>query len=134
MFVGKKAKGRRTSSFLKKRTKKRKILTRKISYSSRFFVQFFVGTADPHIRRQLWEIIKTLKSSSVTVILTTHYLDEAEYLSDRVCLIHDGIIRTIDSPDNLKKSHQKNNLEEVFLKFVDNPGAEIFNALEKGPS
>jgi ABC-2 type transport system ATP-binding protein len=84
---------------------------------------------DPHIRRQIWELIKALKSTDVTVILTTHYLDEAEVLSDRVCLIHDGSIRTIDSPENLKKSHQKNNLEEVFLKFVDDPEAEIFNSV-----
>lgn len=84
---------------------------------------------DPHIRRQIWEVIKMLKSLNVTVILTTHYLDEAEYLSDRVCLIHDGLIRTVDTPDNLKKFHQKDNLEEVFLKFVDDPEAKIFNSV-----
>ena len=84
---------------------------------------------DPHIRRQIWEVIKILKSIHVTVILTTHYLDEAEYLSDRVCLIHNGLIRTVDTPDNLKKFHQKNNLEEVFLKFVDDPEAKIFNSV-----
>jgi ABC-2 type transport system ATP-binding protein len=88
---------------------------------------------DPHIRRQIWEVIKTLKSTSVSVILTTHYLDEAEYLSDRVCLIHDGLIKAIDSPNNFKKMHQKNTLEEVFLKFVDDPEAEIFipNVVQK---
>lgn len=86
---------------------------------------------DPHIRRQLWEVIKGLKSNQVTVILTTHYLDEAEYLSDRVCLIHDGLIRTVDTPDNLKKFHKKNNLEEVFLKFVDDPEAQIFNSVSR---
>jgi ABC-2 type transport system ATP-binding protein len=84
---------------------------------------------DPHIRRQIWEVIKTLRSSHVAVILTTHYLDEAEYLSDRVCLIHDGLIRTVDTPDNLKKFHEKNSLEAVFLKFVDDPEAKIFNSV-----
>lgn len=84
---------------------------------------------DPHIRRQLWEVIRQLKSHHVTVLLTTHYLDEAEYLSDRVCLIHDGQIRTVDSPENLKRFHQKNSLEEVFLKFVDDPEAKIFNSV-----
>lgn len=84
---------------------------------------------DPHIRRQIWEVIKRLKSMHVSVILTTHYLDEAEYLSDRVCLIHNGLIRTVDTPNNLKKFHQKNNLEEVFLKFVDDPEAKIFNSV-----
>ncbi|MCB1110873.1 MAG: ABC transporter ATP-binding protein [Chlamydiia bacterium] len=83
---------------------------------------------DSHIRRELWEVIANLKKEGITVILTTHYLDEAEYLSDRICLIHEGRIRTVDTPENLKKQHQKNNLEEVFLKFVDDPDAEIFNS------
>ncbi len=84
---------------------------------------------DPHVRRQLWDVIDQLRSQQITVLLTTHYLDEAETLSDRVCLIHDGRIRTVDTPANLKKHHQKNNLEEVFLKFVDDPNAEIFNSV-----
>ena len=84
---------------------------------------------DPHIRREIWEVIRSLQAQNVTVLLTTHYLDEAETLSDRVCLIHGGTVRTIDTPDNLKRFHQKNNLEEVFLKFVDDPEAEFFNSV-----
>lgn len=84
---------------------------------------------DPHIRRHLWEAVRSLRDQGVTVLLTTHYLDEAEVLSDRVCLIHSGQVRTIDTPSNLKKLHQKNTLEEVFLKFVDDPDASIFNSM-----
>ncbi|NGX53716.1 MAG: Doxorubicin resistance ATP-binding protein DrrA [Chlamydiae bacterium] len=84
---------------------------------------------DPHIRRQLWGVIERLRSDKITVLLTTHYLDEAEILSDRVCLLHEGTIRTVDTPANLKKKHQTNNLEEVFLKFVDDPEADIFNSV-----
>ena len=83
---------------------------------------------DSHIRRELWDVIAEMREQNITVILTTHYLDEAEALSDRICLIHEGTIRTVDTPGNLKKQHQKNNLEEVFLKFVDDPDAEIFNS------
>ena len=83
---------------------------------------------DSHIRRELWEVITKLRQEKITVILTTHYLDEAEFLSDRICLIHEGTVRMIDTPENLKKQHQKNSLEEVFLKFVDDPDAEIFNS------
>lgn len=83
---------------------------------------------DSHIRRELWEVISRMRQEQITVILTTHYLDEAEFLSDRICLIHEGTIRTIDTPENFKKQHQKNSLEEVFLKFVDDPDAEIFNS------
>ncbi|MFI5344111.1 MAG: ABC transporter ATP-binding protein [Chlamydiales bacterium] len=83
---------------------------------------------DSHIRRELWEAITQLRQEKITVILTTHYLDEAEHLSDRICLIHEGTVRTVNTPENLKKQHQKNSLEEVFLKFVDDPDAEIFNS------
>lgn len=73
---------------------------------------------DPHIRRQLWDVIKELKKKGVTVILTTHYLDEAEYLSDRVCIIDKGLIKLIDKPENLKTQYNKGTLEDVFLQLM----------------
>lgn len=73
---------------------------------------------DPHIRRQLWDQIRELKQNGATIILTTHYLDEAEYLSDRVCIIDQGIVKTIDTSDNLKKMHEMNRLEDVFIKLL----------------
>lgn len=76
---------------------------------------------DPHIRRQLWDKIRDLKREGVTVILTTHYLDEAEQLSDRVCIIDKGLVKLIDTPENLLAVYQKKNLEEVFLTLMQNP-------------
>ncbi len=73
---------------------------------------------DPHIRHQLWEQIVTLKKEGTSVLLTTHYLDEAEHLSDRVCIIDAGSVKTIDTPQNLMALHQKGRLEEVFLKLM----------------
>ncbi|MBM3893364.1 ABC transporter ATP-binding protein [Candidatus Dependentiae bacterium] len=73
---------------------------------------------DPHIRRQLWEIIKGLKQTGVTVILTTHYLDEAEVLSDRVCVLDHGQIKLIDTPEKLKTDFKMNNLEDVFIALM----------------
>ena len=73
---------------------------------------------DPHIRRQLWNNIIALKKSGVTVILTTHYLDEAEILSDRVCILHKGAVRLIDSPANLLSVYNKSKLEDVFLQLM----------------
>jgi ABC-2 type transport system ATP-binding protein len=74
---------------------------------------------DPHIRRELWQLIRSLKSEGVTVLLTTHYLDEAELLSDRVCILDNGLIRFIDTPENLKSAFNKGNLEDVFLHLVE---------------
>lgn len=75
---------------------------------------------DPHIRRQLWDLIKSLKETGVTVILTTHYLDEAEYLADRVCILERGEVLLIDKPELLKSNYNKANLEEVFLELMKN--------------
>lgn len=73
---------------------------------------------DPHIRRQIWDCIRQLKSQGVSVLLTTHYLDEAEQLSDRVCILDKGVIRLIDTPVNLKAAHNKQSLEDVFLQLI----------------
>lgn len=74
---------------------------------------------DPHIRRQLWDVIRMVKSQGMTVILTTHYLDEAEELADRVCMLDQGSILLTEKVENLKKAHGKATLEEVFLKLVE---------------
>lgn len=73
---------------------------------------------DPHVRRQIWQVIKNLKQEGVTVLLTTHYLDEAEYLADRVCILDHGVVRLIDTPNNLKKAYSKGTLEDVFLQLL----------------
>lgn len=73
---------------------------------------------DPHIRRQIWAKIKELKQDGVTVILTTHYLDEAEVLSDRVCILDGGLIKLIDTPAKLLSDFKQKNLEDVFLALM----------------
>lgn len=75
---------------------------------------------DPHIRRQLWAKIKELKDLGVTIILTTHYLDEAEQLADRVCVLDQGMVKLIDTPDQLKADFKKANLEDVFIALMHN--------------
>lgn len=73
---------------------------------------------DPHIRRQLWAKIKELKQNGTSVLLTTHYLDEAEQLSDRVVVLDQGQIKLIDTPDKLKADFKMNNLEDVFIALI----------------
>lgn len=73
---------------------------------------------DPDIRRKLWQIIKELKNKGITIILTTHYLDEAEYLSDRVCILSKGKVQLIESVKELKARHQMASLEEIFLQLT----------------
>jgi len=67
---------------------------------------------DPVARRKFWNNIKMLSDKGVTVLVTTHYMDEAENC-DRVALISDGVIVACDTPENLKRDRMKGNLFEI---------------------
>ena len=84
---------------------------------------------DPQARRNLWDLILKIRSEGTTVVMTTHYMDEAEELCDRIAIIDAGKIMRIDTPDNLIDSllstgFEKNkkvkpaNLEDVFINLT----------------
>jgi ABC-2 type transport system ATP-binding protein len=84
---------------------------------------------DPQARRNLWDLIKQIRDNGATVILTTHYMDEAEVLCDRVAIIDSGEIVAIDTPHNLidelvktgfERTQQvkQANLEDVFIHLT----------------
>lgn len=73
---------------------------------------------DPDIRRQIWQILKKLKDQGITIILTTHYLEEAEEIADRICILNKGQILLTQSLTELKKAHGKHKLEEIFLELI----------------
>jgi ABC-2 type transport system ATP-binding protein len=84
---------------------------------------------DPQARRNLWELIKDIRSKGTTVIMTTHYMDEAEILCDRVAIIDAGKIIAMESPDRLidnlvetgferPREVKKANLEDVFIHMT----------------
>lgn len=68
-------------------------------------------------RSELWELISSLKGK-VTIVLTTHYMEEAEALSDRVAIINDGKLLVCDTADEIKKSAETDNFEKAFIKYV----------------
>ena len=72
---------------------------------------------DPHSRRAVWEKLNQLKYKNTTLLLTTHYMEEAERLCDRVAIMDRGKVVTIDTPQNLMDEHG-GNLEEVYLKLT----------------
>lgn len=84
---------------------------------------------DPQARRNLWDLIRTVRDKGATVVITTHYMDEAENLCDRVAVMESGKIIALDTPDSLidkliesgferKKEVKKANLEDVFLSLT----------------
>lgn len=72
---------------------------------------------DPHIRRELWQIIRGIKAHGRTVLLTTHYIEEAEALCDRVGILSHGKLIALGSPQELKKQ-----IGEYVVEFMDYEG------------
>ena len=68
-------------------------------------------------RSDLWDIIRGLKGS-VTIILTTHYMEEAETLSDRIAIMKEGKLLVCDTAENIKKTAQTDNFEQAFIRIV----------------
>jgi ABC-2 type transport system ATP-binding protein len=72
---------------------------------------------DPQIRRQLWDSIRKTRIDGRTVVITTHYIEEAEALCDRVGILCRGKLVALDSPENLKRS-----VGECVVEFIDAEG------------
>jgi len=72
---------------------------------------------DPVTRRQFWDMIYQAADDGITVFVTTHYMDEAEYC-DRVSIMVDGRIEALDTPAVLKETYDAMNMDEVFLKLA----------------
>ncbi len=75
------------------------------------------GGVDPATRRQFWELIYQAADRGITVFVTTHYMDEAEYCN-RVSIMVDGRIDALDTPRNLKQQFQTDNMDEVFQQLA----------------
>jgi ABC-2 type transport system ATP-binding protein len=75
------------------------------------------GGVDPITRRQFWDMIYEAAHHGITVFVTTHYMDEAEYC-DRVSIMVDGVIQALDSPAGLKEKYNAGSMEEVFLMLA----------------
>jgi ABC-2 type transport system ATP-binding protein len=73
---------------------------------------------DPQSRHAVWDFIGELKAQNKTIILTTHYMEEAEALCDRVGIIDHGKLIALDKPKNLIAENNVKNLEEVFIKLT----------------
>jgi ABC-2 type transport system ATP-binding protein len=84
---------------------------------------------DPQARRNLWDLIRQVRDRGTTIVITTHYMDEAEVLCDRVAIVDAGQIMSLDTPDGLidkllasgfkrQKEVKGANLEDVFLNLT----------------
>jgi ABC-2 type transport system ATP-binding protein len=98
-----------------------------------FFLDEPTTGLDPQARRNLWDLVREVRDRGISVILTTHYMDEAEILCDRVAIMDNGKIITIDTPQNLIKKllkrgfHKEQPVEQANLEdvFIDLTGKEL---------
>ncbi len=105
------------------------IATTLINHPKIIFLDEPTTGLDPQARRNLWDLIRDIRSKGTTVIITTHYMDEAEVLCDRVAIIDSGKIIALNSPDKMidelvatgferPKEVKKANLEDVFIQLT----------------
>lgn len=88
-----------------------------LHHPSIVFLDEPTGGVDPITRRQFWDMIYQAADDGITVFVTTHYMDEAEYCH-RISMMVDGVIAALDTPDHLKKIHQVDTMDEVFYQLA----------------
>jgi ABC-2 type transport system ATP-binding protein len=91
---------------------------------------------DPQARLHLWDLVQRIRSQGISVILTTHYMEEAEQLCDRVAIMDNGKIIALDTPQTLIRQllargfKKKHHIEQATLEdvFIDLTGRELRDA------
>ena len=118
------AAGRRTKGYSGGMLRQLNLLMALISDPEIVFLDEPTVGMDARARRRTWEYIASLKDQEKTVILTTHYIEEAQALSDRVGIIDYGELIDLGSPEELMQKHEAEDLEAVFLKITGRRIAE----------
>lgn len=80
------------------------------------------GGVDPVFRKQFWDMLYKLAASGITIFVTTHYMDEAEYC-DRISIMHRGRIVELGAPQEIVSRHGQPNLEDTFISLIQDTSA-----------
>ena len=107
------------NSFIKKLSggmKRRLLIVRALIHRPKIlFLDEPTVALDPQVRRKIWELIQNLKSHGITIVLTTHYIEEAEFLCDRAAILNSGKLVALDTIKNLCAGKS---LEETFIELT----------------
>ena len=104
--------------------KRRVLIAKALSHEPKIlFLDEPTASVDVELRKDMWEVVKRLKKNGVTIILTTHYIEEAEEIADRVGIINNGKIILVDEKENLIKK-----LGQKILKI------ELVNSIKEIPT
>lgn len=82
---------------------------------------------DPQVRRSLWSIIRDLRDQGRTILLTTHYMEEAEQLCDEIAVLHDKHIIMQNSPQQIINIQQTKTLEDAFISLTGNLAEAVWD-------
>jgi ABC-2 type transport system ATP-binding protein len=105
--------------FLSGGMKRRIILARALMHRPKMLIlDEPTAGVDVELRLELWQYMKKINKAGTTILLTTHYIEEAEQLCDNIALINKGKIIQTGTSDELKKHYDKKTLEDVYLKVV----------------
>lgn len=96
--------------------KRRLLIVRALIHSPKIlFLDEPTVALDPQVRRKIWELIQNLKAQGITIVLTTHYIEEAEFLCDRAAILNCGKLVALDTIENLCAGRS---LEEIFIELT----------------
>ena len=105
--------------FLSGGMKRRLVLARALMHNPQFLIlDEPTAGVDVELRLELWRYMKKVNKKGTTILLTTHYIEEAEQLCDHIALINHGKIIDKGTPDELKKKFKKKTLEDVYLSVI----------------
>ncbi len=99
--------------------KRRLLIAKALAHGPKLlFLDEPTAGVDVELRRELWDEVRALRERGTTIVLTTHYIEEAEMLADRVGIIHRGKLLLVENRDTLITQHNGKSLEDIFLDSI----------------
>ena len=106
--------------------KRRVLIAKALSHQPKLlFLDEPTASVDVELRKDMWDVVKKLNKDGVTIILTTHYIEEAEELSDRVAVINEGKIILIDEKDKLIKKLGEKTIKIELIQPIDKINGDL---------
>ncbi|MDH3623025.1 MAG: ABC transporter ATP-binding protein [Myxococcales bacterium] len=99
--------------------KRRLLIAKALVHQPRLlFLDEPTAGVDVELRRELWQEVEDLRAAGTTIVLTTHYIEEAERLADRIGVIHNGELLLVEGRESLLERHDGRSLEDIFVELI----------------
>ncbi|MGB8222337.1 MAG: ABC transporter ATP-binding protein [Polyangiales bacterium] len=99
--------------------KRRLLVAKALVHAPRLlFLDEPTAGVDVELRRELWQEVQDLRTAGTTIVLTTHYIEEAERLADRIGILHNGELLLVESRASLMERHRGRSLEDIYVELI----------------